>query len=285
MYEASAVWTLTGPDGTQAQFNVGGDLILEEVSGFDSATVRQNVEDLPELDGAACGDFFLGSRPITLSGRVASATAAARNATVANLQRAARGLRSEITLVSQPQGMPVMQTTARLQSLRVSGGFVKQFQLALVCADPRFYSQTLNSVSATGTVSTTGASFPWAFPVSFGGGTGGTASAAVSNAGNMTTPPLFHITGPVTNPRLTLYETGESLYVDNLTLATSGDTLDIDIWNRTAVVNSVTNVYSHIRFPDSVWWLLQPGANTVQLWASSSSAGVSLQAQWRDAWG
>src|SRR3954470_7969212 len=147
MYETGAQWTSTSPDGaTTVTFNDGASgLYLESVTGFDSPDVRQNIDVLPEADGSVAGNFFFGSRPVTLNGKVIAPTAASRNNVVVNLQRAVRGLRGDVTLKSQPQGLPAMQATARLNNMRVSGGYVKDFQIALICPDPRMYSQTLNT--------------------------------------------------------------------------------------------------------------------------------------------
>lgn len=265
------------------QFNAGGDLILEDVGGFDSPNIRQNLADLPEADGAIAGDFFLSSRPVTMSGRIVSSSAAQRNSVVAQMQRAVRALRADLTISTQPQGMPAMQATARLDNLRIGPGYVKTFQLSLVCPDPRFYSQTLNSQAATSSVSTAGAAFPWSFPVGFGGGTGGTANLSASNAGNIDTYPLIRVYGPVSNPQIENHTTGQWLYVDNVTLA-AGEYIDIDVKERTVVSNAGANLFSHVRFPDSSWWTLPPGGSTIQLWASSSSTGVELDVSWRDAW-
>jgi hypothetical protein len=283
MYETGAVWTLAGPDGTTLQFNAGGSLILEEATGFDSPNVRENVEDLPERDGAVAGKFWFGARPVTLSGRIISSSAADRNATVMQLQQALRALRSDATLSSQPQGMPGMQTSARLQNFRVTGGFVKQFQIGLICPDPRIYSQTLNHVLTTTAPSSGGAAFPWIFPVNFGGGSGGTANVSVSNAGNMDSFPIIRVTGPATNPQLKNATTGEQLQIDNVDIA-AGAWIEADCDQRTVRSSDGITLYGRVRFPPSVFWTLAPGANEVQLWADSSSAGVQLDVFWRDAW-
>jgi hypothetical protein len=283
MYETSATWSITNADGTAISFNTDADLRLEAVTGFDSPNVRQNIADLPETDGAIAGDFFFGSRPVTFSGKVISSSAAQRNTVVAQMQRALRALRSDLTIRTQSQGLPAMRAYARLDNFRVTGGFVKDFSIGLVCADPRFYSEVLNTVTLTAAGPVSGAAFPWVFPVSFGGGTGGIASGSVPNAGNIDTAPVLRITGPVANPYVVNTTTGASLYLDGVGLA-AGEYVDIDVANRTVTSNGGLNWYARVRFPASTWLTLAPGANFLQLWASSSSAGVSLIATYRDAW-
>lgn len=285
MLEYSQQWTLVGPDGTTVIFNDGiSGLILEDVAGFDGAPVRLNVEDLPESDGAVAGDSYLGQRPVTLTGRVAAASASARNATVVSLQQALRALKGDLTLKSQASGLPAMQAKARLAApLRLSGGYVKAFQIALVCPDPRIYSQTLNQGVATGAVSAPGASFSWVFPVNFGGGTGATQVVNVTNAGNFATAPIVRVWGPIANPQITNATQALSLYLDSLTLV-AGEYVDVDLGARTVTKSDGSNLYSKVRFPGSSWWTLNPGSSTVQLWGTGTSGSTELDVSWRDAW-
>lgn len=284
MYETAATWTIVGPDGTTIIFNDGSSgLYLETVTGFDSPNVRQNVEDIPEFDGAIAGDAYFGSRPITLSGKVAASSAAQRNATVVNMQRALRGLRGDVTLQSQPQGLPAMQTTARLDNVRFTGGYVKDFQIALICPDPRIYSQTLNTGAASGVAATPGASFSLAFPINFGGGSGATVTVNVTNDGNFTTFPVITVHGPAVNPQIRNGNTGESLFLDGLTLAT-GDYVVLDFSARTVTDGTGANRYSKVRFPGSIWFTLDPGSSAIQLFTSGASAATELDIAWRDAW-
>ncbi len=288
MEQSGTVYTLVGPDSTTVQLDgtgaAGSAFVLSDVDGLDSPEVRTDVEDLPEQDGAVAGSFFLGSRPIVLTGRIKADTVADRNAAIATLSRASLALRADAVLQFQPDGMPALQVHVRRQQrLLVGGGYVKEFQLQLVAADPRIYSQLLNTVGATGTTSTTGAAFPLVFPVNFGGGSGGTVNLNAANAGNVGAPPVLKVTGPVTNPQVTNSTTGESLYLDNLDLV-AGEYVTVDVAARTVAKSDGANLYARVRFPDSAWWLLAPGTNLIQLWAAASSAGVQLDVSWRDSW-
>lgn len=261
MYETGAVWTLTGSDGTSASFNSGGALYLEEVTGFDSPNVRENVEDLPEWDGAAAGDFYFGSRPVTLSGRIVSSTATARNAAVVSLQRACRGLRASCTIVSQPQGLPNMQIAARVQNLRVTGGFVKQFQIGLICPNPLIVSVTENTTSRTNVGSIT-----------------------PSNAGNFSSFPRIRITGPITNPTVTNATTGAVLSLTGTTIA-AAHYIEVDMANRTALSDLGINSYKSIVFPTTTFPAsLAPGSNTLVLAGTGATGSTALQVWWRDTW-
>lgn len=274
---------MEGPSGTLT-FNGGTNgLYLEEISGFDSPSVRSNVEDIPEGDGATAGDFYYGRRAWTMRGRVVGQTANERNLSVSILQQNLRGLRSDFTLKSAPLGLPAMQMTGRVDQLRVTGGFVKEFQISGISPDPRFYSQQQHIQVATGQASSPGASFPWAFPVDFGGASGATVEVDCPSGGNFETPPLLRISGPISSPLVGNAETGEAIYLDGVTLS-SGEYAEIDMGARTVLHSNGTNLYRYLRFPGSVWWQLQPGANTIQLWGGGTTTQTELSVIWRDAW-
>jgi hypothetical protein len=106
--EFNALYRLVSADGLSvAVFNdpldpsyVGA---LTEVTGLDSAEVREAASDLTEADGGAHGAFYLGRRPITLSGRVfGHATVAERALRLDRARRASLALRADSTLSWKP---------------------------------------------------------------------------------------------------------------------------------------------------------------------------------------
>ena len=290
MYDADSVWTITAADGTSvtlagpSSFPTAGTVFLvEEVTGFDSPNVRQSISDLPEADGAVAGNFFFSNRPITIKGRVIASTSSARNQAVVSLQRALRGLRSDVLIQSTPSGLPAMQINARFDNVRVTGGYVKDFIISMICPSPVIYSQTLNVQSGTGSVATSGAPFPLVFPINFGGGSGATVTVAVTNAGNFDSLPLVKVTGPIDNPWVRNATTGDALYLDNLSLA-GGEYVLIDNSARTVTKSDGSNQYGKMRFPGSDWITLPVGANSVELRSGGGASTATLEVDWRDAW-
>jgi hypothetical protein len=282
--EYGSTWTITAADGTSVSFNDGGVFILDDVTGFDSPNVRQSIAELPEADGAVAGNFYFGARPVTMRGQIYAGTAALRNAAVVQLQRALRGLRSNVTLYSQASGLPAMQAEARLDNLRVTGGYVKQFQIALICPDPRMYSQALNDESGVGSVATSGAPFPLDFPIPFGGGTGAVTTVNATNAGNFPALPVIRVTGPASDPHVTNLTTGQEFWLDDVSLADSSAWVEVDAAAHTVTDQSGTNLYSSLRFPDSDWIDLIPGANELELRHADTGTTAVLTVTWRDAW-
>jgi hypothetical protein len=257
VFEYSAPWTITAPDGATIALNDGNGLYLEDVSGFDSPNVRENVNDLPEADGAIAGDFWYGSRPVTLSGTIALATAALRNAKIIDLIKALRGLRGDVILQTTPSGMSAMRAFGRIQNVRVTGGFVKKFQIGLICADPRMYGTTLNTATTSG------------------------ASTSATNAGDYYSPPVLRITN-YTNPVITNSTTTEAISFINLTLGTT-EYVDVDMLSKTVISNLGVSRYSNVVFPASTFWYLARGSNTITI-GGSGGGSKSFRIQWYDTW-
>lgn len=146
--EIGAKYTLTSPDGITASFNDPTDPnyvgILTDVTGLDSADVRESGDVLSGADGGYHGDFFFGRRPITMTGLIVNAPdAATRAARMDLITRATNAMRGDAVLWWQntASGSVPMQTWVRRQQpIRYSGGWVKTFQIGLVSQFPFLYS-------------------------------------------------------------------------------------------------------------------------------------------------
>lgn len=142
----STKYVLTGPDGTRAVFNEPSDPdfvgAITEVTGLDSPEIRESSENLSGLDGGVHGNFYLGRRPVTLSGTIYNVVSAEdRNKKITKIQQASAALREDATLEWTPAGGEAVYVKLRRQQpLRVSGAWAKEFQLLMVSADPRIYS-------------------------------------------------------------------------------------------------------------------------------------------------
>lgn len=282
-------FTITGPDGAAAVFNDPTDVnyvgVLTEITGFDMPEVRESADNLVQMDGGIHGDFFFGRRPFTMSGRVLPiASATDRNAKVTALQRAVTALRADAIVKFTPSGGQEQFLAARVQQpLRISGNWIKEFQIAMVAADPRRYSMVLESstVAASATAGVGGFAFDMAFDIDFGVASP-TGQLLVENNGNMDTWPVLTITGPGTNPSIFNASTNQTITF-GYTLA-AGETLVVDTLNRTVKLNGVTDRYSALDFLNTEWWPLIPGINDIRLIFASYSAGATLNVAWRHAW-
>lgn len=284
----SVKFTVTNADGAVAVFNDPTDPnyvgMLTDITGFDMPDVRENADNLVQMDGGIHGDFFFGRRPMTMSARVLAVSAADRNDKINDALRAFAALRDDLEIKWTPDGGQEQFISARLQQpMRVTGNWIKEFQVGLVAADFRKYSTDLASstVAADATAGVGGFGFPLAFPINFGVANP-TGQLLAENNGNVTTYPVFTITGPGSNPSIFNATTNQTISFA-YTLA-AGETLVVDTLNRTVMLNGTTNRYSALDFTTTSWFGLVPGVNDLRLIYPSYSTGAALQVQWRHAW-
>lgn len=138
-------------DGTRAVLNDSDDPdfvgSVSEITGLESAEIRESSVDNVEEDGALHGEFYQGRRPITITTQIGgNTTVTSRNLRQGRYLAAARALRiggithRQGVLRWQPLGYPEMYSTVRAnQSSRMTGQWIKDGALALVAADPRIY--------------------------------------------------------------------------------------------------------------------------------------------------
>jgi len=157
-------------------------------------------------------------------------------------------------------------------------GYAKpRFQI--IASDPRIYAEA-QSLAMVGLPTTEGGrTYPRTYPRTYGSvSTGGTITA--NNAGTFSTPVVFTLTGPATNPTIENVTQGKSLEF-NIVLA-SGETLVIDTDSRTVLLNGTASRYSAL-MASSEWFDLDPGDNQIDYRAATSTIS-EITATWRSAW-
>lgn len=289
-YELDAIYVLTGPDGQRAVFNDQSDPdyvgVITEVSGLDSPEVRENADNLVQFDGGIHGDFFWGRRPVVLNGLILNPQSPAeRNVRQNKLERASAALRGDAELKwTLSGGEQQFILVRRQQPVRVTGAWQKTFQIPLVSADPRIYNQNQSAATvmlSSGDESVVGRGYDMVYDKDYGPAViNGQVTAA--NNGTADTYPLIVVEGPVVNPTIINFTTGQGIY---LTYTLQADeTLSLDALNRTVMLNGTSPRYGAIDQSRTNWWALVPGDNDLRLAATSFSAGASLDVTWRDAW-
>lgn len=280
--EAGQQWTISGPDGTVANFNnklatnyVGA---ITDVTGLDSPDIRENADDLVQMDGGIHGDFFYGRRPITMTGKMYDmASVAERNVRVELLKRATNAVRmipggtgiananGNARLSWTPTGASsgVFIDVRRQQPLRVTGGWAKDFQIQFVAADPRIYSQTLYGATSLMNV-----------------------GVACVNYGNTVSFPIYAFTvaagATITNPKVYNGATGSSIQL--LSTFAGPAIIEIDTLNRTVTIDTTINGYQYVDFASTTWDGLSPGSFPIVPLASSFTGTVSMNVYWHDAY-
>lgn len=189
----SDTYWLISPDGSvTARFN--GSVadpnwcgVLTDVGGLDSAIIRESAEELVEADGGVHGNFWLGRRPIVLTGMTyGHSTVDQRTARLDRISRASQGFRGDCELHWQPQsaGAPEMMTWVRRQAeVKYAEGWNKTFQIPLVSQYARLFSATLHTITQAQT-------------------NGSFVTVNAENQGSYDSLPALKAYGPVTNPTI-----------------------------------------------------------------------------------
>lgn len=164
--EYGAVFHLEGPNGQTAVFNDSTDpnfvgILDPESSGLDAPEIREDSNDRVESDGAIFGDFFAGKRPIVLQGRIIASSKNQRAERIGKLRAASNAKTEDATLWwEDPLGGKVFVNVRRQQPLRITKGWTKEFQLALVSADSRILSYAPKVVTDKGISTSSQEKFP-----------------------------------------------------------------------------------------------------------------------------
>jgi hypothetical protein len=110
--------------------------------------------------------------------------------------------------------------------------------------------------------------------------------AQITSIGNTVSDWQALMYGPCVGPRLANDATGFSLNFTPDLVLSAGDYVLLDSSTQTAYKNSDTAspVTSHLDFPSSNWWLMQPGLNLLRYWPASAQSGSLAQVNFRPAW-
>lgn len=244
--------------------NVGA---LSDITGLDSAEVRESAEDLVQADGGAHGNFYWGRRPIVITGvTYGHATDAIRDERLDRIRRASAALRSDAILQWQntPTGSTLsMQTWVRRQQpLRLTGGWNKDFQISLVSQYAPLFGAALKN------------------PIH----TNASPSFTTENQGDWPSYPIIRIQGPTLNPTITNTTTGRLMkFTTGFTLS-AAQYADLDVVNRTLTRNDGTSLNSSIDFVLSTWPTVDKGNNTFTMTGTSQTGVTALSLYFRDAW-
>jgi hypothetical protein len=187
-------------------------------------------------------------------------------------RRGGTGVELQCTVRFAPDDLAVTQEI---------NGRLLRYQAHLHAPDPRAYLQTQDSeVGDTLSVSLGGVIFPEEFPWLFVASSGGQAN--FNNTGMVPTPPVIRIYGYCTNPTIRLISTGEEIVLAGEVAA--GEYLEIDVFNRTVMLNGVTLRNNLVDFSASTWFELPRGLQTIQLLSSTFDTSAHIEVLWRAAY-
>lgn len=245
------------------------------IQGLDAPDYRTNTYDKPGEDGAVMSSLFYGGRTITLQGTITGQastdyeTNRAALASACAVQRDANGVPIPIviaftTLAGNSYFCNAYPNKPLFDYEYATYG---HFQVSFYVPSGVLYGAAqINSGSIT---VPTGGGFilPVVLPIVSSGTVGG--AVTLSNPGNVASYPILTLTGPLTNPYIS--NSATSLFVQLTYSLASGNTVTVDMANKTIMLNGSSSILS-VKTTDSNWWNLPPNtSSTINLSTSSSS--------------
>lgn len=257
---------------------------LATLEGWDSSDVRSEYTEREADHGSWASPVYLGARPITLTGTITAPDRGTLEAAMEQLRVAAA--LTDTTLVVYELAVPKQCTVRRSGKplLAYVTDRIATYSVMVTAADPRRYSTTLQSGTASLPSTTGGLTFPATFPITFSATTVSGQINAV-NSGTFETRPVLTVAGPVTAPSVAaLYPDGTVKQLIYSLDLQSGDVLTIDTDAHTVILNGNVSRRRFMTAPSG--WPTIPAASTVayQFQSSTYNASATLTATWRSAW-
>lgn len=253
--------------------------LIDKHSGFGMPSLRVDMKDRGHYQGANFGYAYYGKRALIIDGEIIGLTVAdyeEKRRLMAQELDATKGLQ---TLYIETQGGLTVTVDVILgQAIDLpyeKGKMVRgKFQLSLIAEKPYFEGLTINEEDVA-IYEGGGFAIPFALPLylSFGE----TTSAIITNDGNGYIKPVFTVWGGCTNPSITNNSTDETLSIVHV--LAPGDYVEIDCYNRTAMLNGSTNITDDI---SGDWFSIKPGANEIIFNATSPDEDAKVSFSFKD---
>lgn len=248
-------------------------------------TVRTSDDNRTARHGMFAGRDLRGGRTIVVQVEIAAPGDAAAFATlVAGFAAAFAPGQSEGPFGFQVPGIAggsscVVYARPRRIALPVDLSYYNKIPIATVelfATDPLLYSAAATTAGIAITAAAGGFVWPFPWPLVWIGASA--TAVVVTNAGTAAVEPLVRFRGPLLNPKITNVNVGLTF---GLGLSIDpGDYVDVDMANRTVLLNGTANRYPSIT--TAGWWSLLPGNNSITLAADGGTGTADLT--WRSAW-
>ena len=255
---------------------IGSKRVVTRAEGLQGLPALRDVQTVKgQQSGAYIRSKYVGARTITLEGEIIGSSI---EDSFDEFDTISKALSSSVSTPGVLQWTrdaagQALRVTCQLSSLSplvlTDGGNMLQYQVSLVCGDPRVYDQA--ETTGTGTTITDAA-------------VGGTVS--YSNIGSLPTPPKIRIYGGITNPFVRKGTVASSVgagLVFSGTVA-PGDYLEIDVQARTIKTNGTTNALSLLTAASSDFFELPTGSSTVCMTGSAISGSPRVDLIYRSEW-
>lgn len=255
--------------------------LLDKHNGFGMPSVRVDMKDRGHYHGANLGYKYYGKRALTIDGEIIGLDFNDYEEKRRMLAQNFDIMRGEQTLFIQTQGGLTVQMDVILASAvempYEKGKMVRgKFQIGLIGTMPWFESIFPSQQSVT-LFNGGGFAIPFAIPLAVNAGHD--VSALLQNDGNGFAFPTITVYGQATNPTLVNATTGQTMNITKVLAPT--DYIVIDTYNRTAMLNGVTNITNLI---SGDWIILQAGGNDIRLSMTAPDSNAKAVFAWRDAY-
>ncbi|MEQ8834267.1 MAG: hypothetical protein RIB67_07455 [Miltoncostaeaceae bacterium] len=248
---------------------------------------RSALVEYARRHGAADDTAYLGPAVASLSGMVMGTTHAELHQRLDTLRARCAPGREALLQWERYPGDVLWQMAVRLGGrfeTRHQNGHGALYAVTLTGADPLALSAELHEAGYDPTTGHQGigVEFDLTFDLAFTGTA--VSSMNLTNAGNMPSPPLWRIEGPVTDPVIESLTTGEE--IATTADLSAGQELWIDVGRRTARLGAEDGTLrlDLIDEASTAWFDLTPGVNEVRLTGAGMTTGqTTLTARWRDA--
>lgn len=260
----------------------GGFLVDGDIVGLGVPDVRTSSGLLSGQHGGWVGAQFYGMRNIAIPGQIIADSVGDYEDRRAALQAAVASNEVTLTIVTNAGHQYVIECNLIKLDIPFSNNpLTCRFNLELVAPDPIIYDNSASGLMSAplSRVGGGGITWPITWPITWASGT---PPVTVNNTGEVALSPTIKLNNAMTNPTITNKTTGQFFTLSGLT-TTAGDVVVIDMKNRTALLNggSVLSLMTAA----SDWWLLLPGANTLELSTASSGDTVTGVIEWRAGYG
>lgn len=223
----------------------------------DSAPIRSSLDDKAQQDGQWDASSFYSGRPIELQGVCEEASDVSAQALTDGLRALSKSL-TQYTVTSDAKG--TRSAMVRIQTFEPEWLDGRTFTYTLTCVapDPLLYGpEAFSQTTLASVAGGDGLPFPMVFPMDFGVPAGVTPGAiSLPNGGTASYFPRIRIDGPVTNPVVSMLETGDTVRFGGTVAA--GQHLDIN-WGtprRVTLGDNAVNMRHKVTYTGN--WLAVP---------------------------
>lgn len=265
-----------------ADYDGAGDFrITNALTGWDDAAPSEvGIEPKMQQDGGWDAAGVLRPRVVGVTGEVVQASHAAAHAVRGELVSLGPSTLHQLVVESTGVGRPLSALVRVTQPAVVEwlGPVRFRYSIQLTAPDPLKYGPvTFAKTGLSSSAGGTGLVYPLTYPRDYGIAPGVTPGAlTVTNVGSSSYFPRLRIDGPVTNPVVTVSETGDRIAYTGTIAA--GQWLDIDCARRRVLLNGQV---SHRYLTSFVGgWLAIPVGGASVSWTADDAGAAATLSVW-----